>query len=134
MNTSQIQYQDLVGEWQLVHFDGIEKVKASPQYLTSGPEFRSGIEAKINFRLENTVYKFKSGDILEYTDFENQKVVLKKARIELASGNLLSIHEKDNIKQAEIIELGDDKMVIKPISKKAGAGKLVFQRIIKKQK
>lgn len=133
MSTSQIQYSDLVGEWQLVYFDGIEKVKASPQYQSSGPEFRSGVEAKINFRLENTVYKFKTGDILEYTDFEKFQIVLKQAKIELADGNIITIHDKDEIKKAQIVELDGKRLVIQPIGEEASGGKLVFERIQEKK-
>ncbi len=133
LSSSQYQYQDLVGDWQLVYFDGIERVKSSPEYQSRGPEFRSGVEAKIKFRLENTVYKFKSGDTLEYTDFVKQTIVLKKAKIELAQGNIINIHEDGKTKQAEIIELDDERMVLQPISKSAGAGKLVFERIHEKE-
>ena len=134
INTSQFEYRDLVGDWQLVYFDGIERVKSSPEYQTRGPEFRNGIEAKIKFRLENTVYKFKTGDLLEYTDFVKQTVVLKQAKIEIEQGNIITIHEDSSSKKAKIIELNEDKMVLRPISEKAGAGDLVFERIKNKKK
>ncbi|MHA7130803.1 lipocalin-like domain-containing protein [Algoriphagus namhaensis] len=134
MSTSQIQYSDLVGDWQLVYFEGIDKVKSSPQYLESSPEFRSNVEAKIAFRLENTVYKFKAGDVLEYTDFEKQNIVLKKAKIQLAEGNVIHILQGDEVRKAEVLELNDDRLVLKPISEKDGAGKLVFAKIREKKK
>lgn len=129
MSTSQIQYSDLVGDWQLVYFDGIEKVKSSPEYRSSSAAFRNGVEAKINFRLENTVYKFKSGDVLEYTDFVKQEVVLKQAKIELREGNKIKILGQDEVKEAEILELDSNRMVLQPITETAGAGKLIFERI-----
>lgn len=133
LSFSQYEYSDLVGDWQLVYFDGIEKVKSSPKFLNSDMEFREGVEERINYRLENTVYRFKSDDLLEYTDFENQKIVLKKAKIEIEENNILSIVGDDLIKKAKIIELQPSRLVIEPISKTAGAGKLVFERIVEEK-
>lgn len=133
LSFSQYEYSDLVGDWQLVHFDGIEKVKSSPKFLNSDMEFRQGVEERINYRLENTVYRFKSDDLLEYTDFENQKIVLKSAKIEIEENNIISIIGDDLIKKAEILELEPNRLVILPISKSAGAGKLVFERIVEEK-
>lgn len=130
LTLSQIEYRDMVGDWQLVHFDGIEKVKSSPQYLNSGQAFRQGIEERINYRLENTVYKFKSDDSLEYTDFVNQKIVLKSAKIALEEGNVISIKEGDQIKRAKIIELNKSRLILEPISESNVGGKMIFERII----
>jgi len=129
LSFSQFEYQQLVGDWQLVYFDGIERIKSSTEYQSRGPEFRSGVEARIKFRLENTVYKFKSGDTLEYTDFVNQTIVMKTAKIDLANGNIITIHEEGQTKKAEIVALDKDRMVLQPISENGGAGNLIFERI-----
>ena len=133
LSFSQFQYRDLVGDWQLVYFDGIEKVKSSPKYLNSDKEFRQEVEERINYRLENTVYKFKSDDLLEYTDFENRKIVLKSAKIELEEDNIISIIEDNSIKKAKILELDPYRLVIQPISDSPGTGKLVFERIVEEK-
>lgn len=131
---SQIQYQELIGEWQLVDFDGIKKIKTSPQYLSSSAAFRANLETKINYRLENTVYKFLEGDSLAYTDFVNQEIVLKKAKIEISEDNVITILEGEDSKQAKIMEFDGNRLVLEPVSSNGnGAGKLVFERIIKKK-
>ncbi|WP_296705354.1 hypothetical protein [Algoriphagus sp.] len=131
---NQIQYQELIGSWQLVDFDGIKKIKSSPQYLSSSADFRANLETKINYRLENTVYKFTEGDSLAYTDFVNNEIVLKKAKIELNEDNILTIHEGENVKQAKILEFNGDNLILEPISTNGNsAGKLVFERIVVKK-
>lgn len=131
---SQIQSQELIGSWQLVDFDGIKKIKTSPQYLSSSAAFRADLETKINYRLENTVYKFTEGDSLSYTDFVNNEIVLKKAKIELSEDKILTIHEGENVKQAKIIEFNGNSLVLEPISTNGNsAGKLVFERIVIKK-
>ncbi|MEN2281518.1 hypothetical protein AAGF08_05215 [Algoriphagus sp. SE2] len=131
---SQIQYQELIGSWQLVDFDGIKKIKSSPEYLSSSADFRANLESKINYRLENTVYKFTEGDSLAYTDFVNQEIILKKAKIEVSEDNIVTIHEGENIKQAKIIELDGNNLILEPISTNGNsAGKLVFERIVVKK-
>jgi hypothetical protein len=134
LSWNQIQYQELIGSWQLVDFDGIKKIKTSPQYLSSSTAFRADLETKINYRLENTVYKFLEGDSLSYTDFVNQAIVLRKAKIEISDDNLMTIKEGEDVKQAKIIELEGNKLVLEPVSTNGNsAGKLVFERIIVKK-
>lgn len=131
---NQVQYQELIGSWQLVDFDGIKKIKTSPQYLSSSTAFRADFETKINYRLENTVYKFLEGDSLAYTDFVNKEIVLRRAKIELSEDNILTIYEGENIKKAKIIEFNGNDLVLEPISTNGNsAGKLVFERIIVKK-
>ena len=127
----QTEYKDLVGSWQLVHFDGMEKIVYSPQYQNASPVERSGMEVRIKFRLENTVYEFAEGNVLRYTDFENQTVVRKEAKIELSHYNMLLIHDKKGDRLAKIIELTAEKLILQPISKNSSTGKLVFERIKK---
>ena len=131
---SQIQFQELIGSWQLVDFDGIKKIKTSPEYLSSSNAFRADLEAKINYRLENTVYKFIPGDSLTYTDYVNKEIVLRKAKIELSEDNVLTIQEGKNVKQAKIVSFDGNNLVIEPIGKdgKSG-GKLFFERIVEKK-
>ncbi|SEG46459.1 hypothetical protein [Algoriphagus boritolerans] len=128
---SQVEYKQLIGSWQLVHFEGMEKIVKSPQYQNANALEKAGMDARINYRLENTVYQFVEGDILKFTDFENQVVVQKEAKIELMDGNMLVIHEEKGDRLAQIIEFSENRMVLQPISKAAASGRLIFERIKK---
>ena len=118
-----------MGTCQLVHFDAMDQLRMSPQYQSSDPAMRAWFEYKIQNRLENTVYKFIPGDSLKYTDYERQEVVQKQAKIEISKDNVLIIRTGAEIRQAKILELDSDRMVLEPISDKPGSGKLVFERI-----
>jgi hypothetical protein len=128
---NQIQYSQLIGSWQLVNFDGMEKIVKSPQYQNANPMEKASMDARINYRLENTVYQFEQGDILKFTDFENQTVVQKEVKIELVEGNMLLIHEEKGDRLAKIVEFSGDRMVLQPISKSSATGRLIFERIKK---
>jgi hypothetical protein len=128
---NQIQYSELIGSWQLTYFDGIEKIVKSPEYQNASAAQRASMDARISYRLENTVYQFEEGDVLKFTDFEKQTVVQKSVKIELMEGNMLVIHEEKGDRLAKIIEFSEDKMVLQPISKAATSGKLTFERIKK---
>lgn len=127
----QVEYKQLIGSWQLTHFDGMEKIIHSPQYQNANSMERASMDARIKYRLENTVYQFEAGDVLKFTDFENQTVVQKEAKIELMDGNMLLIHEEKGDRLAKILEFTDQKMVLQPISKSSVSGKLIFERIKK---
>ncbi|WP_192085714.1 hypothetical protein [Algoriphagus sp. Y33] len=129
LQTSQISFQQLLGSWQLVHFDAMDQLRNSPQYQNSNSAMREGLEYKIQNRLENTVYNFIPGDSLRFTDYVRQEVVQKKAKIEISSDNIVTIHAGAETRQAKIVQFDDDRMVLEPISDKPGAGKLVFKRI-----
>jgi len=128
----QIEYKDLIGSWQLVHFDGIQKIVYSPEYQSANSEQRASMDARIKFRLENTVYEFMEGNNLKYIEFENKTVVQKEAKIELREGDMLLIHDEKGDRLARIVELTADKLTLQPISKNSSTGKLVFERIKKK--
>lgn len=128
---NQIEYSQLIGSWQLTHFEGIEKIVNSTQYQTANSIERASMDARINYRLENTVYQFEEGDILKFTDFENQTIVQKEVKIELMEGNMLLIHEEKGDRLAKIIEFTEEKMVLQPISKNSASGKLIFEKIKK---
>ncbi|WP_339877599.1 hypothetical protein [uncultured Algoriphagus sp.] len=129
LQSSQINFQQLIGTWQLVHFDAMDEIRKSPQYQNSNPAMRGGIEYKIKNRLENTVYKFVPGDSLLYTDYANQEVVQKQALIEITEDSVMTIKSGSEIRQAKIVELDSNHMVLEPISKNPGSGKLVFEKI-----
>lgn len=129
LQTSQIKFQQLIGTWQLVHFDAMDELRKSPQYLGSNSAMRAGLEYKIQNRLENTVYLFESGDSLKYTDYVNKEVVQIQAKIEISINNVLIIKSGSEVKQAKVVELGPDKMVLEPISKNPSSGRLVFERV-----
>lgn len=131
LSWNQIEYRQLIGSWQLTHFDGIEKIVKSPQYQNANSIERASMDARIKYRLENTVYQFEEGDVLRFTDFENQTVVQKEVKIELAEGNILVIHEEKGDRLAKILEFTNEKMVLQPISANSSSGKLIFQRIKK---
>lgn len=131
-NSATIDYKELIGSWQLVHFDGIQKIVYSLEYQNANPEQRASMDARIKFRLENTVYEFMEGNNLKYIEFENKTVVLKEAKVELREGNMLLIHDEKGDRLAQIVELSAEKLVMQPISKNQNMGKLVFERIKKK--
>lgn len=128
------QSQSLTGNWQLVHFDGVEKVRNSPQYREADETMKANMEAKINYRLESTVYQFISTDSLYFTDFVNQIIVQKKAKIEVSADNVLTINDGDQIKKAKILELEPNRLVIEPVVQGGNVGKFIFERIIKPKK
>jgi hypothetical protein len=130
LNAQEIELKNLIGKWQLVYFDGIDKVKTSPQYRSSDSAMRANIEYKIKSRLENTVYDFFSVDSLNYTDYRNNVIVMKKAKINLKKANILTIFDGKVMREAKILELEANRLVLEPISQSPGAGKLVFERII----
>jgi hypothetical protein len=126
---SQIDYKELLGAWQLVHFDGMEKIVYSPQYQNASPAQRASMDARIKFRLENTVYEFLEGGNLKYIELQDQTIVRKEAKVELSEGNILLIHDEKGDRLAQIVELTPEKLVLQPISKNANTGKLIFERI-----
>lgn len=128
------QSQSLIGNWQLVHFDGVEKVRNSSQYREADATMRANMEAKINYRLESTVYQFISSDSLYFTDFVNQTIVQKKAKIEVSPENILSIDDGDQIKKARIIESEPNQLILEPIVKEGSVGKFIFERIVEPKK
>lgn len=131
MTSVQIDYKELIGTWQLVHFDGMEKIVYSPQYQNASPAQRASMDARIKFRLENTVYEFLEGGKLKYIELQDQTIVRKEAKVELSEGNLLLIHDEKGDRLAQIVEFTPDKLVLQPISKNANTGKLIFERIKK---
>jgi hypothetical protein len=134
-SNAEFQVQQLKGKWQLVYFAGIDKVKSSPQYQSSDSAMRANIEYKIKSRLENTVYDFISSDSLKYTDYENNIIVMKKAKIELKKDSVLTIFDGKVMREAKILELETNRMVLEPISSNSnGGGKLIFERVIEKEK
>jgi hypothetical protein len=128
---NQVEYSELIGSWQLTYFDGIEKIVKSPEYQNASAAQRASMDARITYRLENTVYQFEEGDTLRFTDFEHQIIVQKAVKIELLEGNMLVIHEEKGDRLAKIVEFSADKMVLQPISQNASSGKLTFERIKK---
>ena len=128
----QVEYKDLIGAWQLVHFDGMEKIVYSPQYQNATPLQRAGMDARIKFRLENTVYEFLEGETLKYIELQDQTIVRKEAKVELTEGKILLIRDEKGDRLAQIVEFSPDKLVLQPISKNANTGKLIFERIKKK--
>ncbi|PZX52033.1 hypothetical protein [Algoriphagus chordae] len=129
LQTTQINFQQLVGTWQLVHFDAMDQLRNSSQYQNANAAMRAGLEYKIQNRLENTVYEFVPGDSLKYTDYVKQEVVQKKATIKISSENVMTIQTGAETKQAKILSIESDRMVLEPISKNPSSGKLIFERI-----
>ncbi len=121
----------LQGEWQLVHFDGIDKLRASNQYRGATPQLRADMEVKIKERLENTVYNFVSADSLYYTDYVKQRVIQKKAKIEIGEDQVLRIFDGDQVKEARIVVLEENRLVLEPIVSGAQIGKMTFEPYVK---
>lgn len=128
------QSQSLIGNWQLVHFDGAEKVRNSTQYREADATMKANMEGKINYRLESTVYQFISADSLYFTDFVNQTIVQKKAKIEVSPENVLSINDGDQIKKARILTLEPNQLILEPIVEGGSVGKFIFERIVEPKK
>jgi hypothetical protein len=95
---------------------------------------KANMEAKINYRLESTVYQFISADSLYYTDFVNQTIVRKKAKIEVSKSNVLSINDGDQVKKARIIESEPNQLILEPIVEGGSVGKFIFERIVEPKK
>lgn len=127
---SPVQMQELLGKWQLVHFDGIDRIRNSPQFRSANPTALADMQAKIKNRLENTIYQFVENDSLLFTDFQNQRMIQKKAKLELSPENILTINSGGEIRKAKIVEVTDSKLVLEPLSDSPGAGKLTFEKII----
>ena len=100
LQTSQIKFQQLIGTWQLVNFDAMDQLRNSPQYQNSDSIMRAALQYKIQNRLENTVYIFFEGDSLKYTDFVQQEVIQKQAKIEISNNNVLTIQSGTETRQA----------------------------------
>ena len=124
-----VDYNQLIGSWQLTHFEGMEKIVNSSQYQNANAMERASMDARIKFRLENTVYQFEAGEVLKFTDFENQQVVQKEVKVELVDGIMLLMRGEKEDRSAKIVELTDQKMVLQPISENSVSGKLTFERI-----
>lgn len=123
----------LIKEWQLVHFDGIDKMRASQAYRTAVPTMRENMEMKIKSRLENTVYNFISMDSLYYTDNVDYQVIQKKVRIEISEDRVLSIFDGKQVKKAKIIELSPERLVLEPILHGGQMGRMIFEPYIKRE-
>lgn len=125
----QVSYDQLIGKWQLVHFDGIAKVVSSPEFQNASEAQRASMNARIKTRLENTVYEFLEGDTLEYIDFEQQSIVLKSAKVALSEGNILLIHDEKGDRLARVLAITEGKLILQPITKNSVLGNLTFERI-----
>ncbi|MDF2157185.1 hypothetical protein [Algoriphagus sp. CAU 1675] len=123
----------LIKEWQLTHFDGIDKMRASQAYRTAVPSMREDIEMKIKARLENTVYNFISMDSLYFTDNVDYQVVQKRVRIEISEDQVLSIFDGPQVKKAKIIELSPERLVLEPILEGGQVGRMIFEPYFKKE-
>ncbi|WP_233753272.1 hypothetical protein [Algoriphagus sp. AGSA1] len=128
LQATEYKFEQLIGTWQLVHFDAIDQLRKSPEYQNANSAMRQGIEYKIQNRLENTVYMFVEGDSLKYTDYVNHEVVQLKAKIGLSSDDILTFTTASEIRQAKIVALDSNRLVLEPISTKVGSGKLTFER------
>ncbi|WP_439488286.1 hypothetical protein [Algoriphagus sp.] len=129
LQTTEYKFEQLIGTWQLVHFDAIDHLRKSPEYQNANSTMREGIEYKIQNRLENTVYMFVEGDSLKYTDYVNHEVIQLKAKIGLSSDDILTFTTATESRQAKIVALDSIRLVLEPISNKAGSGKLIFERV-----
>ena len=133
INSAEIDLKELIGKWQMVYFEGIDKIKASPQYKSADVVMRGNIDYKIKSRLENTVYDFISEDSLHYTDLENGALIMKKAKIQLKGEDVLVISTGKEVREARILEINGNKLVFEPISNSSSGGKLEFERILDKK-
>ncbi|AWW31170.1 hypothetical protein DN752_14110 [Echinicola strongylocentroti] len=119
----------LKGNWQLLRYDAIEKIKQSPSYQNASPQAKEGMDRKITRFLDNTFYHFTDGDSLYYIDLSEGALVQRKAVYTLED-SVLTISEsgKRQNKQAKILELQENKLVLTPLVNEE-KGKMVFQRV-----
>jgi hypothetical protein len=60
---------------------------------------------------------------------------MKKAKIELKKDSVLTIFDGKVMREAKILELETNRLVLEPISSNSnGGGKLIFERVIEKEK
>lgn len=126
----QVTYSQLIGKWQLVHFDGIAKIVNSPEFQNATESQRASMNIRIKARLESTVYEFLEGETLKYIDFDQQTILQKEAKVELSEGVMLLIHDEKGDRLARIVSLTEDKLVLQPMTKNSAMGNLTFERIV----
>lgn len=114
MSSMGLMAQELRGVWQLAHVDEIDRIRASADYQSAPELGRENIEYQIKTRLESTVYRFYSEDSMSYTDRDNGRLILKKARYEV-KGDTLIIRQIVSDRLATILHLTDDKLVIQSL-------------------
>ncbi|WP_297335099.1 lipocalin family protein [Algoriphagus sp.] len=122
---------ELLGKWQLVYFDGIERIRQSPRYLNAPATAKEDMEYRIAHRLENTVYEFMEKDSLVFTDYGQKGVVQKRVTFKVDEQQVLHIYEENQTRKAKIIELTEDQLVLEPITESGVLGKLVFKPWVK---
>ncbi|MDE0560109.1 hypothetical protein OU792_08950 [Algoriphagus sp. NF] len=134
LSISSIEAQQLIGKWQLVYFDGIDRIRNSAQFREADSATRANMEYRIKNRLESTIYQFTPGDSLRYTDMVNQTIVQRRAQIEIGEGDVLIIREGEMERKAKIVDFDENRLVLEPITKSGNSGKLVFERVVEKPK
>ncbi|MBY5952438.1 hypothetical protein KUV23_15730 [Algoriphagus marincola] len=134
LSISSIEAQQLIGKWQLVYFDGIDRIRNSAQFREADSATRANMEYRIKNRLESTIYQFTPGDSLRYTDMVNQTIVQRRAQIEIGEGDVLIIREGEMERKAKIVDFDENRLVLEPITKSGNSGKLVFERVVEKKK
>lgn len=132
LQTKQVEFEQLLGTWQLVHFDAMDKLKSSPQYLNANPAMREGIDYKIQNRLESTIYEFVERDSLKFTDLENGEIILKKATIQIDEKDVMMISFGNELRKAKIIAVDASQLILEPISEHSKGDQLTFEKVVKK--
>jgi len=132
LQTIQVKFEQLLGTWQLVHFDAMDHLKSSPQYLNANAAMREGIDYKIQNRLESTVYQFVESDSLKFTDLENGEIILKNATVLINERDVLVISFGDELRKAKIVSVDAHQLILEPISEHSNGDRLTFEKVVNK--
>jgi hypothetical protein len=121
--------QKLIGDWDLKHYDAIQKVKASPRYVMSDAKAKSLMDKQLDDMLKNGGYSFTK-DTLDYADLEGTQI---KYRVGLwkMKGQILYITElgRPFSRRAFIHHLSADSLVLSPIVEEVVSDtKMIFRK------
>ena len=124
--------KEIIGSWKLKSFDTIDFIRSSPEYAQGSQATREEIDGMVDLMLENTYYHFLDSENLVYTDLKGDEMIERKAVYKINDEDDLTMKEIERpfARQAKIIELTDDVLIISPVvNNKVGAGKMVFDRV-----
>lgn len=120
----------IIGNWKIVSYDAIDKIKTSPAYLYGAAEVRQLIDEQFETILKSGAYNFKK-DTVYYSDLQEQALVTRSALWSL-NEDILYFKEIDRPyeRQAYVHHISQDSLVISPIiNGTVGSSKIIFKKI-----
>lgn len=121
--------QKILGDWDLRHYDAIQKIKSSPRYQLGDPKARNAMDRQFEEMMKNGRYSFVK-DTLDYTDMEGTQIRYRVALWRMKD-QILYITEIDRpfSRRAFIHHLSSDSLVMSPIIDNAvGDSKMIFRK------